>query len=88
MVQDTIEASVPMKVDPVAGRLLPGESEVACRPTYAKVVAGLRAIGQRTAPLCGSAGIQGALGGKALSSNGLLERLAEVAEGPLFTQPS
>ena len=64
LAQGTNEASVPMEMDPVARLPLLGDSEFESRPTYAKVVAGSQAIDQRTAPSCGSAGIEGSLGGE------------------------
>ena len=75
-----------MEVDLAVELSLPGNSEFVSRLTYAEVVAGSRAIGQRTAPLCRLAGIEGALGDEALSSEWPLEQSAEVAEAPLFTQ--
>ena len=76
--QGASESSVPMEVDPAVRLSLPGDSEFVSRLTYAEVVAGLWAIGQRTAPSCGLAGIVEAP----------LEWLAEVVEAPLFMQPS
>ena len=88
LVQGTDEASIPMEVDPAVRLSLPGDSEFVSKPTYTEVVAGSHAIGQQTAPSCGSAGIEGALGDEALSSQGQLERSAEVTEVPLlFTEP-
>ena len=61
-VHGTVEASVPMKVDPVI-RLSPsGALESVSRPTYAQVVASMRAIGQPPAPVQGQAEIEGVLG--------------------------
>ena len=61
--------------------------ELLSRPTYAEVVAGSWAIGQQITPLDQSAGIEGALHGEALSSNGLLGRLVEITEVPLPMPP-
>ena len=87
LAQGVDTASVPMEVDPSVGLSLHGGLELGSRLIYAELVASLQAIGQRAAPSCGSAGIEGALCDEALSSGGLLDRSAEVAEAPLFAQP-
>ena len=61
MAHDTLEASVPMEVDPAVGLSPSGTLECVSKSTYAQVVAGTWAIGHLLAPLQGQAGIEGAL---------------------------
>ena len=63
------EAPIPMEVDPTAGLPLLGDLELASRPSYAQVAAKAWAIGPLPSVLMHQlAGIEGAIGDKALSS--------------------
>ena len=82
------EAAVPMEVDPTAGISLHGDLELASRPSYAQVAAGVQAIGPLPlVPIHERPGSEGALGDQALSSGRHLERSTECAEAISFVQP-
>ena len=88
LAQGTLKAPVPIKVDPAVLLSPSGDLEFESRPTYAQVVAGMRAIShQLPAPSHGRARIEGTLSDKALFSGRPQVRTTEGTEAPLFIQP-